>query len=504
MSVNSGRFEKLTLAAAAAAFLALAAWFWPPMYLVSDEAGNFSLAYVLGEGTVFADVAGRPLPEAIAVDGGHSASRYPPGLAALLVPLTWLGPRALFALPLVAHLAGFAILAWLLRRAGVSPLWALLWLFYPTAVLHSRMLMSNLPEAVILLGAFALVVRGGRWAALAAGLLLGLGLVVRPTLAVGAAALAVGALWRGRREILAAPSLLGGLAGSEAGWLLLGALPGLAALLAYNGHVFGSPFDFGYRRTDAPGRFSAGAAGRLLPRYLIFLLAAWPLMLPAPAFYRGKWRLETALVPAAYLLLYGTYDWPEDGASLPETLLRQSRFVLAAVPFLLLAYAGVLSGWLNRLPGLERAALALFLVAGLCGAGYLGRRHLRAQEQAAAARDALYTRTDEGALVVANVQVAKLLHDAWGRGQRRMLDYSDFDRHPEVLTAEVRAGRPAFLATLRRPGRQDLAGWDSSVRQRLEKEFTLAGEERPAGGWTLGVWRLQALSGGDGLGPRHD
>jgi hypothetical protein len=128
--VRAGRFDKLLLAFFAAAFLAVTLSYFPPMYLVSDEAGNLALAGALAEGTPFADEAGVHLPAAASARDGRLASRYPPGMAALLMPFASVGPRAAFVLPLALHLLVCVLLARLLAAAGLSPLWAVLWLLH--------------------------------------------------------------------------------------------------------------------------------------------------------------------------------------------------------------------------------------------------------------------------------------------------------------------------------------------------------------------------------------
>jgi hypothetical protein len=167
-------------------------------------------------------------------------------------------------------------------------------------------------------------------------------------------------------------------------------------------------------------------------------------------------------------------------------VVRSLRFLLPAVPVLLLAYARVISGRLPPLAGAERLALIAVLVGGLVGAGFLSHRHLQAQRQEAAARDALYARTEEGAMLVINIEAAKMLQDVWGR--RRISDFSDTNTEP--LKEWVAAGRPAYLVTLDKPGRGTLAAWDQAVRREMEKSFRLSGGESPAGDWKLGVWRL--------------
>ncbi len=479
------RTQRILLAAAAAAFVLVWAIYFPPMYLASDEAGNLALAGVLGEGAVFADVADRHLPIPVPAADGHRASRYPPGLAAMLVPFTAAGTSAAFLLPLVLHLLIFALLAWLLGRAGLSPLWALLYLFHPTAALHSRTLMSNLPAAALLLAAFALLVRGGAKSALAAGLLVGLGTLLRQPLLLAGVVLGLGALWRGRGALLAG-SWRERLRSGPA-LFALGVIPGLALYAGYHWYVFGSPFRSGYSQVGAYGYFTVGALLVFLPRYALILLAIYPLMLVTPAFYRGKWKVEVLLLPLFYLLFYGSFRYFDSGATLAQTVVRAPRFLLPAAPFFVLAYAGVFSPMLRRLPGLERAALLAAGVLGLAGSTYVFHRHHQAQSQQAAIRDALYANTEEGALLVCSVESAELLQDFWGR--RTVMDYAerDWDR----LAAHLDSGRPAYFVNVFKREDDTLHAWGTALRRELAGRFDLEYRGQPVGRWRLELWRLQ-------------
>lgn len=483
------RTQRLLLAAAAALFVLAWAIYFPPMYLASDEAGNLALAGVLREGAVFADVAERHLPIPVPAANGHWASRYPPGLAALLVPFTWAGTSAAFLLPLVLHLLIFGLLAWLLGRTGLSPLWAMLYLFYPTAALHSRTLMSNLPAAALLLAAFALLVRGGAKSALLAGLLVGLGTLLRQPLLLAGVVLGLGALWRGRRALLAA-SWRERLRSGPA-LFALGVVPGLALYAGYHWYVFGSPLRSGYSQVGAFRFFTVDALLACLPRYALILMAIYPLMLVTPAFYRGKWKPEVVLLPAFYLLFYGAYSWFDSGATLAQTVVRAPRFLLPAVPFFVLAYAGVFSPMLRRLPGLERAALLAAGVLGLAGSVYIFHRHHQAQSQQAAVRDALYANTEEGALLVCSVEAAELVQDFWGR--RAVMDYGarDWDR----LAAHLGSGRPAYFVNVFKRKGDTLHAWGNVVRRELAGRFDLEDRGEPVGRWRLELWRLSPRAG---------
>jgi hypothetical protein len=490
--VRAGLFDKVFLAVCAAAFLAVTLSCFPPMYLVSDEAGNLALAGVLAEGTPFADSAGRHLPAPVSAREGRRASRYPPGMAVLLMPFAAASPRAAFLLPLALHLLVFVLLARLLVRAGLSPIWAVLWLLYPTAALHSRVLMSNLPAAAVLLCAFALLADGRRGTALLAGLVLGLGVLLRPPLLPAGLILGVGAVWQQRRKLLAArwgKRLL-----SPPGIYALGVLPGVALYLAYNWYVFGSPLTSGYHQVGDMNRFGLNAALHCLPRYVLILMAVYPLMLVTPPFYRGRWKPEVVLLPAYYLLLYGSYAWFDAGSGVLETAVRAPRFLLPALPFLLLAYAGVISALLRRLPGLERGTLTLAALLGLVGCGLMINRHHDAQAAQAAARDALYERTEEGSVLVCSVETSELLQEAWGH--RVVVDYASCDE--DDLAGRLAAGKRAYFVISGRRGRPVFAAWGESLKRRLRNDgrFVFLQESGRRGAEGLLVWRLELASPG--------
>ncbi len=489
--MRAGRFDRLLLAFFTAAFLAVTLSYFPPMYLVSDEAGNLALAGALAGGTPFADAGGAHLPAAVPARDGRRASRYPPGMAALLMPFAAVGPRAAFVLPLALHLLVCVLLARLLAAAGLSPLWAVLWLLHPTAALHSRMLMSNLPAAAVLLSAFALLAGGGRGRALLAGLVLGLGVLLRPPLLPAGLALGAGALWRNRRDILS--SGWRGRAFSPPALCALGVLPGLALYFAYNWYVFGSPLVSGYHQVGDVHRFGFAAVLHCLPRYVLILMAVYPLMLVTPAFYRGRWKFEAVLVPAYYLLFYGAYGWFDAGSNLLETVVRAPRFLLPALPFLLLAYAGVVSRALRWLPGLERFALTVIALLGLAGGWAMIHRHYRAQRQQAEVRDVLYRRTEENSLLICSVETSELLQEAWGH--RAVLDYASC--REDDVAERLASGQRVYFVIPGPGNRPVFASWGRSLMQRLQCDgrFAFRQESGRRGTSALQIWLLELAAG---------
>jgi hypothetical protein len=459
------------------------------MYVASDEANNLALSQVLARGTPFADVAGVHLPEVVIGRNGHQASRYPPGMACLLLPAAALSLEAAFVLPLAAHLAGFFIMAWLLRKAGLSPLWATLYLLHPTAALHSRVLMSNLPMSTVLLASFGLLVAGRRPAVISAGLLLGMGVLLRQPAILAFAALSLWLIWRSRRSLLTTDIF--GICRSQPALFLLGFLPGLALSLAYNWGVFGSPLSSGYAQVGALSLFSISALVKILPQYLLILLVCYPLLLFAPYLNRGPWRAPIIMITGLYLLFYGSFGWFDAGSTFAETLVRAPRFMLPALPFFLLAYANVLSRALRSFPGLERAVLAGVILIGLVTTACLWHRHHAAQAQQALARDALYASTGNGSMLVCSIEASELLQDAWGK--RAVVDYAGAVH--EELSKHLESGKPAYLINLKKPARSIFSAWGESIRSRLVKDarFRVSGGYRQVGQWRLGVWTVTAV-----------
>jgi hypothetical protein len=194
------------------------------------------------------------------------------------------------------------------------------------------------------------------------------------------------------------------------------------------------------------------------------------------------------LLPAGCLVFYGAYGWFDAGASLAETVVRAPRFLLPALPFFIVAYAGMLSAPLRRVPGLEFAALCLAALLGLGGAAAVSHRHHRAQAEQAAARDRLYAATADGAVLVCSIETAELLQDDWGR--REVVDYAAVDW--ERLAALVSSGRAVYLVNIDK-GPGSLRSWGELLRDRAAERFDLREELRPAGAWQLRVCRLERL-----------
>ncbi|MCL4238055.1 MAG: hypothetical protein KJ047_07370 [Anaerolineae bacterium] len=270
------------------------------------------------------------LPQIVAGRDGRYYSKYDPGLPLLAVPFFIAGDRlaalnhahrttiAAISVLLISALTAAGALAALAALAGrlapgqgvrtllvvvsaglATPLW---W--------YGRVLFPEAALACALTLAVWLAVRAGgsRRGALLAGVTLGAGMLVRVSLAIYALPLG----WlvvRARGEGLHSARRLS--------WLLAGALPFAAALLAHNALRFGDPLTTGYAGESFSAAPWTGIGGLLLSPGKGIWLHAPPLLLSAllwPRFRRAHPALGgfLALAWGVALPFYGMW-WAWDG-----------------------------------------------------------------------------------------------------------------------------------------------------------------------------------------------
>jgi len=152
MQEKTGTRSPLPLLIGALIYIVANGIAFPAGPLIEDEVGYLGMAHVVRGGSLDPSTLDQPFP-GVRTGPDRWTSKWPIGLPALLAPLTSLGERAPFLLPIAMHLLG----AWIFwRLSGGSPWITLLYLFHPTLSLYSRTLMSDLPGAVFILGGLAL------------------------------------------------------------------------------------------------------------------------------------------------------------------------------------------------------------------------------------------------------------------------------------------------------------------------------------------------------------
>lgn len=296
------------------------------------------------------------------------APQYPPGLPLLLAPLAAFSERAIYLLVPVCG----ALLVWLTYRLGVllesstvGAVAAVVLACNPTVLYQVVQPMSDIPAAACWLASLIVAVRGTTRAGAAAGAIASLAILIRPNLAPLAVVVAAGSIFRGA---------------ASGRWTRLGVFlaslaPGVLALGWIQEVRYGSPLASGYGRlSDA---FSVQNIVPNLARYprwlsetqtwFIWLALAAPLWIvrraraPLPA-----WLALVLAVAVWCAYLPYAYFHPEEW--------HYTRFLLPALPVMLVFASGVACWALQALPAGLRTLAVFVLLGGLAGSGLSSAR----------------------------------------------------------------------------------------------------------------------------------
>ena len=355
--------RRAALALGVAGYLGAAVLARPVGVTIRDEVDYYSESGAIAAGLPLADPGSyRPANGLVPFNG----PRYPTGWPAVLSlfdGLAWPGP---FAAGVLFHLAGAALFALVLRRRGLDPAWALLYLAQPSLVVFSRTLMC---EPLATFQTMLLVLLADLEQPLLLGVVAGLSPLVKLSQLIVAAPF--GLAWlasrpRGKRlRAFALASLGGALSLGVAAWA--------------NERAYGSPLGFNGGPTYAlltalPANYALGLAQ---------LAVAWPL-LPL-----GLWRARAAEAAGALALFVylGLYGYHYAGPNLAATLVVGARLHTSAIVLLLPGYAALLESFAPRL---RIASLALVTVVAIAAPPLLLRSVAARRHELEATRDATF------------------------------------------------------------------------------------------------------------------
>ncbi|MEZ5292647.1 MAG: hypothetical protein R2745_16315 [Vicinamibacterales bacterium] len=365
--------------AAASLALGAAAWHWRTGAVGGSDSSCYALmAKAYAEGRVepasaLALEAPWPEPSRVAAPGGFLPSPTQPGGAVpvcapgyglLVAPLVRLfGAAAIHALPPMAA-AWVAWAAFLIARRLAGP-WAgvaasLLVACHPIVLFQAVQPMNDITTAAIWTTVALMLVAGRPWAV---GALVGIGLLVRPNLALaGAAAIVAVGLVASRRP---GPDAWGRAvrAGVVAA---LAAVPGVAAALVLNRTLYGSPFTSGYGQLDT--LFSASYVAGNVQRYgRTWLATSTPLVLlaaAAPWALSGRRRQDAWMLIALASALAAVYL-----AYRPFPEWWYLRFFLPAVVLSLVLASAAVAALAARVPWRAGAVAAVLVVVAAAAWG---------------------------------------------------------------------------------------------------------------------------------------
>jgi hypothetical protein len=387
-----------------------------------------------------------PLGYRLATTPGSIVPTYASGFPLLMALASAIaGPSAVYYVVPVCS----GMLVWLTylladRIAGprTAIIAALLVACSPIVLFQSFEPMSDIPAAMWWAAAWLLALSGGRAAAPAAGLLTSAAILTRPNLAPLALVLAIAVMTRHPRI-------------ERGAWFALGVIPGCLAVAAINRMLYGSPLTSGYGSLG--GLFAWSQLWTNVRRYPVWLLQLHSpiifLGLVAPRVTRSEPEASTttaetrgrsALMIAfagALLLCYVFY--------LPFDSWTYVRFLLPAIPLLLILAASVIVTTVSRLPEHFRGATIVLVCALLAGwyvyrAQRLGIFKVAAGERrCVAVGEYLRYALPENGVVVSLLQSGSLRF--YGHRSTVRWDWLDPDRLDEVLEILRAAGYVPYI-----------------------------------------------------------
>jgi hypothetical protein len=303
-----------------AAFCLIYALWYPATISIEDESSNIALAYSIEHGSIYTEAAGQLWGLPIGI---HNVSKFSPFHAALLVPAIALNWKLVFLVSAGFFIAGAFILRAMLLRDGLGSGWTALYFLLPGALYYSQTAMAGVPAAVMALLGVSLCLRNPP-RPLLAGLAFGASVLLHP--------------WMGPIVIIFCGIWIFEQRFSGMLELILGAIPSILLLAAYNFATTGNPIRNVYTILGHQHLFRGEHLVGFLTFYVasiaIFPLSGWS------AFSR-RWS-GTYAVPAvgAVVVAMASLYYYRDGLN----------FGSARVPGGMAAIAGLVPGQRFLLP----------------------------------------------------------------------------------------------------------------------------------------------------------
>jgi len=369
-SVGSKRQAWVLWGTASAFVLLLLFCFYPKAAVVMDEGRYLSATAHFLSGKAFDRSSEawfwKPSSDRVFVRTMFTAG---PAFSALLIPFVAAGWHSCFLLGTLVHVLGFGGMIYVLRRRGLSPLWALGYLLYPAAILYSRMILVDVPSAAVIV-LLLVVLHWERPSYFAAGLVMGFALLLKLS---NLPMVVTFALVTFVQDVAARRTGSGEGAGRWHWrwlWMGLGMLPGLLLFAAVNTVFFNGPLGNGYISVSMTGGFFRWQfLMEHLPFYVACLMTLYPFMLASPAFLRGKYRWEMGLCCVAVLAFFSFYFYVDPGNTWYEFMVRGLRFHLSVLPFYILGYAYMITWFMQRIKWRWLVSSGLATGVLLVGAG---------------------------------------------------------------------------------------------------------------------------------------
>lgn len=421
MEREQGRRGLQVLGAAAALYLLGFLLFYPTVPTVRDSVRYLEQAYAYSQGFSCYE-------QSHVVTGEVSCSlpaRYLPGTAAVMAPFVYaFGWRGGYLVPALSLVLALAFTGLWLRDRGRSPLFALMVIGYPSALVFGRIAMSDMASTA--LAALGLWLFWGRGEdvrrGFLAGLVAGISMIFREPNVLVFVALFAGTVFRREKAIWA---------------LIAGGLVGVAFRPLGTWLAFGDPF-FTF---PAGPTFALSHIPENLPIYSLCLLVFLPGGAIGALLYKGERRPEIVLTVALFASLYLGYGYTAAESGFAKQLLLAPRYFMPLSPLIAFACAesfprGV--AWLESrfsAAGRSRLRQASSLGVRLWVAGILASAFLVHPAYSfynapyREVQEAIYEHSADGSLIVYNSRgIRKFVNRLFGErefARRKLLDDAD-------------------------------------------------------------------------------
>lgn len=254
-------------------------------------------------------------------------SEYPPGTSLIITPFIYIGGWQLaFWMPALALIFAVIFTAFLLKKVGYHPLFALILLIYPPALIMGRIASSDVISATFVAFGWLLFWIGISNKSNKASVLLFLSGFVA----------GISLLFREPNAVCFAPLFLGAVIRKDRGWswIVVGGVLGLIIRLYASYIVFGDPL-----YTKENSGFSIFSISNHLHIYLTALTIFVPGGLLFAALYKGKRRIEVISTIFIFFTFYLLYDSNFQTSGFLKSLALGPRFFIPLLPVLALAMA---------------------------------------------------------------------------------------------------------------------------------------------------------------------
>jgi len=420
---------------AAIVFVIIFFVFYPPIYSSMDENEYLSTALLIKSGTIYYDALNISQPPLTIKVDDHIVSIHPPGTALLITPFLYLSNQAVYLRSLFLHLIGFLFIYLIFRHVGANHavFFSLLYLFYPALVIQSRMLMSDLPSAVFVLGGLYFYLSSRR---AISGLFWGVAFIIRYTNVLIFFPFLGATVWRCINKQLS---------WKEAIYLILGFVPFVLIGCIYNSLAYG-------HWAHLP-LLDAGFELKFLPNnlgfYLKSLFLIYPFMLIAPLFYRGQAKWEIRISVLIFLLFHSTYYYIQHWDNSLERIVLGVRLLLPIIPFMLVCYPFMVNKIIGYLK-LRKNDLSLFFMGCISILLFIGSLSINYRHQEylvglAHYRDVLNNYIPKNAFLVTDYEIPKLLNPIWGKRYYSILS-SDDKKNEKMIEKALSNGERVFFA----------------------------------------------------------